>query len=65
MFQERKVQWRLGMRNLYRISDDEDDEHSSFIGYDEIHGRYINEEHEYLVFKMVLVRVSSNCTSRP
>jgi len=63
LFRERKVQWRLGMRSLYRISDDEDDEYSSFIGFDDItHGRYINEEHEYLVFRMVLVKVSSYCS---
>jgi hypothetical protein len=57
IFQQRKVQWRLGMRNLYRISDDEDDDHSSFIGFNDITGSYINMEHEYLVFRMVLVRV--------
>ena len=57
VFQERRVQWRLGMRNLYRISDDEADEHLSFIGDDGYSGSYINEENEYLVFKMLLVKV--------
>jgi len=59
VFQERRVQWRLGMRNLFRISDDEADDHSSFIGSDDHHhSKYINEENEYLSFKMLLVRVN-------
>lgn len=57
MFQQRRVQWRLGMRNLYRISDDEADGHLWFNGYSEIEDSYINEEHDYLNFKMVLVKV--------
>ena len=57
IFQQRKVQWRLGMRNIYRLPDAEDDDHSSFIGFNDITGSYINTEHEYLVFRMVLVRV--------
>jgi len=57
VFQERRVQWRLGMRNLYRISDDEADEHLSFIGDDGYIGSYINEENEYLVFTILLVKV--------
>ena len=28
IFQQRCVQWRLGMRNLYRVSDEEVDEHN-------------------------------------
>jgi len=57
LFQERRIQWRLGIRNLYRISDDEADEHSVFVGYDDKIHSYINEESEYLAFKMILVKV--------
>lgn len=57
VFQERRVQWRLGMRNLYRISDDEADDQLSFIGFNGDRGSYINEEHSYLSFKMYLVEV--------
>ena len=57
LFQERRIQWRLGMRNLYRISDDEADEHLVFVGYDDNIRSYINEENEYLAFKMILVKV--------
>jgi len=58
IFQSRRVQWRLGMKNLYRISDDEVDEHSSFIGFDvDDENSYINEENEYHSFKMILVKV--------
>jgi len=61
VFQERRVQWRLGMRNLYRISDTEDDDFFSFIGHDRMRAsaRYINEELEYLVFKLGLVEVNN------
>ena len=45
------------MRNLYRISDDEADEHLVFVGYDDNIRSYINEENEYLAFKMILVKV--------
>jgi len=60
VFQEREIQWRLGMNNLYRISDDEIDEHLSFIGYnyDDNNERYINEEHQYLIIKLLLVKVN-------
>ena len=61
LFQQRVLQWRLGMRNLYRICDDELDEECSFIGFDEDDGdpdKYINQEHDYLIFKMNLVMVS-------
>ena len=61
IFQSRRVQWRLGMNNLYRISDDEVDEHSSFIGFDVDDEKcYINEENEYHSFKMILVKVSKS-----
>ena len=59
IFQNRHAQWRLGMRNLYRISDDEADEHLSFIVINSTIGSYINEEHLYLSFKMVIVMVNS------
>ena len=59
IFQERFVQWRLGMRNLYRISDDEPDVEGSFIGFCDNYGSYINMEHDYLLFKIQLVKV--NC----
>ncbi len=58
IFQTRQTQWRLGMHNLYRISDDEADEHLSFIGINCTLGSYINEEHLYLSFKLVIVMVS-------
>ena len=47
------------MRNLYRISDDEADEYFSFVGFDmkRASASYINEEHDYLVFKISLVEV--------
>ena len=57
IFKERRVQWRLGMKNLYRVSDDEVDEHLSFIGLDDNDNSYINEENAYLNFKMILVKV--------
>jgi hypothetical protein len=58
IFQSRRVQWRLGMNNLYCISDDEVDEHSSFIGFDvDDEDSYINEENEYHSFKMILIHV--------
>jgi len=61
IFQSRRVQWRLGMNNLYRISDDEVDEHSSFIGFDVDDEKcYVNEENEYHSFKMILVKVSKS-----
>jgi hypothetical protein len=58
VYQKRFVQWRVGMRNLYRISDDEEDEHSLFngLGNGEL-GSYINEEHDYLGFRIQLVKV--------
>jgi len=31
IFQQRRVGWRLGMRNLCRVSDEEVDEHAKFI----------------------------------
>lgn len=57
VLQDRKVQWRLGMRNMYRIADNEADDHLSFIGFDRVNGRYINEEHCYHTFKMYIVEV--------
>ena len=58
VYQKRRVQWRVGMRNLYRISDDEEDEHLLFNGFGEgVLSNYINEEHDYLVFKILLVKV--------
>ena len=59
IFQNRHAQWRLGMRNLYRISDDEPDVEGSFIGFCDNYGSYINMEHDYLLFKIQLVKV--NC----
>ena len=35
IFQQRVLQWKLGMRTWYRICDDELDEECSFIGFDE------------------------------
>jgi hypothetical protein len=58
IFLSRKVQFRQGMTNLFRVNDDEDDQYQSFIGIDIDHPlRYINEEKEYLSFKMLLVKV--------
>jgi hypothetical protein len=57
VYQDRLVQWRYGMKNLFRISDNETDELSSFIGYDNDCKRYINHEHEYHLFKLLLIRV--------
>jgi hypothetical protein len=58
IFQGRFVQWRLGMRNLFRISDDEPDVENSFIGFSDEHDSYINMEHDYHLFKMQLVKVN-------
>jgi hypothetical protein len=58
LFDSRTIQWRIGMRNLFRVDDEEEDQYKSFIGFDIDHPlRYINQEREYLSFKILLVQV--------
>ena len=59
VFIQREIQWRIGMKNLFRIADDTEDRRSDFIGMcDTQPGCYIEQERQYLAFRISIVEVA-------